>query len=317
MRYKAKQDPPLYGRDFTKGTPSTSKKKDSAPTATDKGTVTATPARSATVEGTIKSRGTSVEGAPALPQKVSTTATSAGQTPPSEVIVGESGPTEAGIHTVMGGMDCLKEYQDHWGRLPKPTPIACEYKLGPTPLEAGDPFFMHRTARLDDVSRYPNGLNKLYLGETKTTSGSIGQCIEQYALHPQILLQMLLWKMDPKGEATYGPIEGVMLDVIKKGYGEESCSFAREAIPVPAFAMSWFPRTLKAWLRIFAAIDWDADVTRNPMRCTRSIGRATVACEFRELCKKGRAASNLYVMGKGVQLLKHEPEPGKMRMPWE
>jgi hypothetical protein len=211
----------------------------------------------------------------------------------------------------------MKEYIDHWGRLPKPTPIACEYKLGPTPLEAGDPFFMHRTARLDDVSRYPNGLNKLYLGETKTTSGSIGQCIEQYALHPQILLQMLLWKMDPKGEATYGPIEGVMLDVIKKGYGEESCSFAREAIPVPAFAMSWFPRTLKAWLRIFAAIDWDADVTRNPMRCTRSIGRATVACEFRELCKKGRAASNLYVMGKGVQLLKHEPEPGKMRMPWE
>lgn len=211
----------------------------------------------------------------------------------------------------------MKEYMVFWSKRPKPKPIACELKLGPTPLEHGDPFFMWRTARLDDVSYYPDVLNKLCLGETKTTSAPFTTVIEKYTMHPQILLQMLLWKMDPGGEAKYGPILGVMLDIIKKGYGEEASAFQRHFIPLPPYAMTWFPRTLKGYLRAQSAIDWDADAPRNPMRCTRMEGRSLISCTYRELCLAGRNASTLYVMGKGQSLLSHKPEPGKMRQPWE
>lgn len=311
-----------------------------------------------------------------------------------EVLVGPSGPTEAGIHSVLDGIGCQQEYQfryirgireprnmtpdhfaigsslhagkarwfsrrfandaatwtsiqtamreemenerlpvsqralqmaarymreyiDYWSKRPRPTPIACEYKLGPTPLEKGDPFFMWRTARLDDVSKYPEALGKLCLGETKSTSDAINGVINKYTLHPQILLQMLLWKMDPNGEAKFGPIHGVMLDIIKKGYGEDKSQFARHFIPVPQHAMTWFPRTLKAHLRILSAIDWDTAVIRNPTRCTRQEGRMLVACEFRDLCLAGRNAANRYVMGKGDSLLSFKPTPGKTRPPWE
>lgn len=211
----------------------------------------------------------------------------------------------------------MLEYIGHWSKRPRPTPIACEYKLGPTPLEPGDPFTLWRTARLDDVSRYPEALNKLCIGETKTTSDSVAQLVKKYALHTQILLQMVLWKMDPKGEKLFGPIAGVMLDVVKKGYGEEKSSFHREFIPVPTFAMTWFPRTLKAHLRLLAMVDWDADPVRNTTRCTRVEGRMLVQCEYMDLCLSGRNAANLYVMGKGESLLKHKPEPGKTKMPWD
>lgn len=211
----------------------------------------------------------------------------------------------------------MREYMAHWATRPKPTPIACEYKLGPTPLEPGDSFFTWRTARLDDVSKYPEALGKLCLGETKTTSDSMNGIINKYTLHPQILLQMVLWKMDPNGEAKYGPILGVMLDIIKKGYGDDKSSFARHFIPVPAHALTWFPRALKAHLRLLAAIDWDTDVIRNPTRCTRQEGRMLVACEFRDLCLAGRNAANKYVFGKGNSLLSHKPSPGKEKMPWE
>lgn len=316
------------------------------------------------------------------------------ETPPNpEVIVGPSGATEAGAHSVMDGIGCQQEYQfrhirhirepqrvtpDHfavgsqlhagkarwfstgfgtdakswasiqmamrqemdneklpvsqcalqmgerymkeyiayWGERPKPTPIACEYKLGPTPLEPGDPFFTWRTARLDDVSKYPEALNKLCIGETKTTSDSINGVINKYTLHPQILLQMVLWKNDPNGEAKFGPILGVMLDIIKKGYGEEKSKLARHFIPVPQHAMTWFPRTLKAHLRILAQIEWDSDVIRNPTRCTRQEGRALIACEFRDLCLSGKNAASKYVLGKGESLLSWRPSLGKTRPPW-
>lgn len=312
-----------------------------------------------------------------------------------EVLVGESGPTEAGIHSVLEGIGCAKEYQfkyvrqlyepqhqtpdyfavgsqlhagkahwfakgfkmdaatwasiqlamrkemelqklpvsakalqagerymreymDHWSKRPKPTPIACEYKLGPTPLEPGDPFFMWRTARLDDVSRYPEALGKLCLGETKTTSDSVNGVINKYTLHPQILLQMILWKMDPRGEATYGPIAGVMLDIVKKGYGENKSAFSRHFLRVPPHAITWFPRVLKAHLRILSVIDWDADVIRNPTRCTRQEGRMLVSCQYRDLCLAGRNAANRYVMGpKGESLLSWRSSPGKTKAPWE
>ena len=210
----------------------------------------------------------------------------------------------------------MREYMDHWSMRPKPKPIAAEYKLGPTPLEPGDPFGLWRTAVLDDVSHYPEVLNKLCLGETKTTSGSFNELIEQYTLHPQILLQMLLWQNDPNGAAKYGPIAGVMLDMIKKGYGEEKSGFGRHFIPVPAHALSWFARTLKAYLRALVQIDWDADAPRNPVRCTRMEGRARIACEYRELCLQGRSASLLYVMNEGASLLSWKPEPGKLVAPW-
>lgn len=211
----------------------------------------------------------------------------------------------------------MREYIEHWSKRPKPTPIACEYKLGPTALEKGDPFFMWRTARLDDVSRYPEALGKLCIGETKTTSDTIPSLIAKYELHAQLLLQMLLWKMDPLGEAKFGTIAGVMLDVVRKSYDEKPSQFQRHFISVPQFAMTWFPRALKAHLRALAPIDWDFDALRNPSRCTRKEGRMLVSCEFKPLCLHGRNASNKYVLGKGESLLSWKPGPGKVIAPWE
>src|SRR6185369_15921944 len=45
----------------------------------------------------------------------------------------------------------LDEYVNHWSKRPRPSPIATEYKVGPAPLQPDDPFFLWRTARLDDV----------------------------------------------------------------------------------------------------------------------------------------------------------------------
>lgn len=211
----------------------------------------------------------------------------------------------------------MDEYVQHWSRQPLPTPVATEYLLGPTPLNPGDPKELHRTARLDDVSKYPEALYGLCIGETKTTSGTVNDCIKQYSLHGQPSMQMLLWKMDPLGERRFGPIVGVILDVVRKGEPGKRSSFHREFIPVSPFVQSWLGASLRGYLKAMAAIDWDSDAPRNIAMCTRMEGRARVGCDFQDLCLRGPSGTTKYVLQDGSSLQKHKPESGKERMPWE
>lgn len=212
----------------------------------------------------------------------------------------------------------MHEYITHWSLRPLPEVIACEYKLGPTALDPKDPDFMWRTARLDDVSKYPEVNGKLCIGECKTTSGSFNDCINEYTLNFQTLLQPALWARDPKGEALFGPAAGVMLDMIQKGYGKTKSQFQRHFLPTPKFAMKWFPQHLKHYLKQMTHVTWDAEVPRKFTHCTRQIGRKRVACEFRDLCMHGREASMKYVFkDTGKSLLSWKPEPGKETPPWE
>lgn len=210
----------------------------------------------------------------------------------------------------------LNEYVDFWSKRPKPDPVAAEYFIGPSELVPGDPTSA-RTARLDDVSHYPESGGKLALGESKTTSTDVGDTINQYTLHGQPLLQIALWKMAPQGEAMHGPVAGVVLDVVKKPYGKDRCKFAREFIPVNDRVVAWFVKNLQRSLREASQITWDTDAPRNISACTRMVGRMRAPCPYRELCRFGRSASVKYVLRDGKSLLTWKPKPGETVPPWE
>lgn len=209
------------------------------------------------------------------------------------------------------------EYVAHWSVRAKPHVIAAEYELGPSPLEPGDKQFLWRTARLDDVSKYPEGGDALFIGECKTASTSVADVIRQYSMHPQPLLQYLLWKVAPQGEAMHGPVAGVMLDVIIKGYGGRPSTFARTPLPFTPRALEWFAKAFRTRLRSLSQIDWDFDAPRNVAACTRMYGRARVACAYQEMCMHGRAASIKYVLPNGKSLLEWRPTEGQTVPPWE
>lgn len=211
----------------------------------------------------------------------------------------------------------FKMYTEHWSKRPRPDPIATEYLLGPAPLKPGDPLYMHRTARLDDASKYPEAGGLLALGESKTTSTSPGDTINQYKLHGQPLLQLLLWKMCPNGEAKYGPAAGVVLDVFKKPYGKDKPQFAREFVPVNQRVLEWYLKSIRGFLRAAERIDWNTDTPRNPQGCTYQAGRMRVPCEFRDLCMYGRAAASEYVTRDGKALHKWTPTEDETVPPWE
>lgn len=189
----------------------------------------------------------------------------------------------------------IDEYVAHWSLRPLPKPVAAEYKVGPAPFSAGDPLFVFRTARLDDVSNYPEAGGTLCIGETKSTSGSVNDVVEEYTLHGQTMLQFLLWRHAPEGEEMHGKVAGTVLDVIKKGYGGKKSQFSRVFIPFSEYALDWFAKNLRANLRAAGGVDWDSEVPRNPKMCSRKVGNKLVVCEFRELCKHGRSGSIKYV----------------------
>jgi hypothetical protein len=211
----------------------------------------------------------------------------------------------------------FEEYVEHWGPRTKPQVVAAEYDLGPAPLMKDDPPMLWRTARIDDVSRYAEAGGKLAIGEAKTTSTSINDTVQQYTLHGQPLLQALLWKNSKQGEATHGPIAGVVLDVVQKGYGGKRSQFARVFIETPERALKWFAVNLRAQLRAATLVDWNAEAPRHIHSCTRLVGRARVACEFRDLCMRGRSASVKYVMKDGSSLLNFKPDDERKVMPWD
>ena len=214
------------------------------------------------------------------------------------------------------GRKYMTEYMAHWGIRPLPKPVATEYKLGPAAFAPDSPFFLYRTARLDDVSHYPEAGGALCIGETKTTSDSIKSCVDQYTLHGQPLLQKLLWKYAPQGEAMHGPVAGVMLDVIKKGYGTDRSQFARVFLPITDRAVEWYQRSFAAQLRAASMVDWNADAPRNINGCTYMAGRARVACKYRDLCLHGRTASVKYTFADGTSLMQWK-KPGREVPPWD
>jgi hypothetical protein len=191
----------------------------------------------------------------------------------------------------------IQAFMKFYGTQPKPKVIAAEYKLGPAPLRTGDPFTLWRTARLDDVSIYPEAGNRLCIGESKTTSTSVNDTVKQYTLHGQTMMQALLWKMDPNGEKKHGPVAGIMLDVTVKGSGDAPPSFGRQFVPITDYQLQWFAESIVGYLRAAAGVDRNATVPRNPAACTRLAGRARIACEYTDLCRFGASATSQFVMG--------------------
>jgi len=231
---------------------------------------------------------------------------------------------EASLAELPVGMDSLRlamsyisQYIEYWRVRPLPSPLAAEYLLGPAPLKPDDPFFLHRTARLDDVSKYHEAGLKLCIGESKTTSATVNDVINQYTLHGQTLLQPLLWKMATQGEAMHGPVAGVLLDITVKGYGGKKCSFARAFMPVKQETLNWFATSMRGYLRAAASITWDSPAPRNVSMCTRMAGRGRIACEFRELCMHGKTACAKYVTKNGDSLTRWRPSEGESVPPWE
>ncbi len=206
-------------------------------------------------------------------------------------------------------------YVEHWLTRTKPKPLAAEYTLGPVELFPGEPSSV-RTARLDDASKYEESGGLLALGECKTTSTDISDTINQYTLHLQPMLQAALWHAAPNGEKKYGPVSGVVLDVVRKAYGKEKPKFARQFVPVTATAMAWFMLNIRLQTKRASEITWDSEVSRNINSCTRVYGRMRKACDFRDICVHGKGPSVKFVLENGESLMSHKPMPGKMKMPW-
>lgn len=212
----------------------------------------------------------------------------------------------------------MQEYVAHWSIRPRPEPIAAEYLIGPAPLLQNDPLTLHRTARLDDVSRYPEFGNALYIGEAKTDGKSVDNCLETYTLHGQPLLQMLLWKMAPQGEQRHGPVAGVMLDVIVKGREGQRCKFARIPLKYTNRALEWYIDSMRGYLAAASRVDWNTSVPRNVTACTRPAGGAMrIPCPFRDLCMHGRSAAAQFVLENGDSLVRWVPTDEQTTPPWE
>jgi hypothetical protein len=213
----------------------------------------------------------------------------------------------------------MREYMNHWKVRPHPTPIACEHLLGPVALGLGDSKFIARTAKLDDISRYPEAAGQLCIGEAKTTSGTVQDVINQYQVHGQTMLQYLTWKLAPQGEALHGPVAGTILDIIVKGYGGKPSKFARHFIPFEPRAIAWFKEALRYRLKEAEKIDWNTEGPwmRNPAMCTRAGTRGRVPCEFRDLCQFGPAAAGKYVLADGKPLSSFKPDKERKSLPWE
>lgn len=215
----------------------------------------------------------------------------------------------------------MQEYMQYWGRLPKPQSIVTEHFIGPTPVldllhELG--FSPTRTARLDDVSIYAEGGNGRWIGEAKTTSQTIDQSVDEYTLHGQPMLQLTLYKLAPQGEQLHGPVDGVMLDITQKTYDKlKPAKFARVALSISSYALKWYAEELVERLKLAREIDWNSKPSRNIASCTKSIGRARVACPFRELCRYGAAARGRFVDSNGLNLIAWRPSAGKEVPPWE
>lgn len=206
----------------------------------------------------------------------------------------------------------FRGYVSFWSKRPVTKVLAVEYPLHPRGLQPGAPAWAHRTARLDSIELHHG---KAWIGECKSTSSSPSRVIDQYALNGQTLLQMALW--GPDETAKFGELGGVLFDIIVKSNGSKASRgvFPRAALPVErvSHALAWFRKNFPAWVMQASMIQWNDDVPRNITACMRPHG----ACDFREMCMKGRDGSSRFVLGETKQsLMKWKPTIGKEVPPW-
>lgn len=193
----------------------------------------------------------------------------------------------------------LDQYCTYWSARVKPRVKAVEHDIS-GPLIPG---FPDRTARLDDVSEYAEANWGLCIGELKTTSVSVKDVVEEYTVHGQTIGQSLIWETAKEGQDKFGPVEFIMLDIVVKGYGKEKCQFGRQPIRITPFMKNWYIKMLHVALATADALkQGDLVAGRNITACTRIIGRYRVACEFRDLCQRGKSAAVGYVTRDGSSL---------------
>jgi hypothetical protein len=66
-----------------------------------------------------------------------------------------------------------------------------------------------------------------------------------------------------------------------------------------------------------AAMDWNSEPARRITSCTRLVGKARVACHFRELCQYGKSAAIEFAFKDGRALREWTPTEGKETAPWD
>jgi hypothetical protein len=211
----------------------------------------------------------------------------------------------------------MGKYIEHWSVRPRPTPLAAELELGPIPLVKGGPFNMARTAKLDDLSKYPEAGGALCIGEAKTTSGDVNAVIREYELHVQTLLYQAVYRAAEQGQVRYGKVAGTVLDIVVKPETGRKASFARVFVEIRPSVVEAFVESAQYYLAMANKVDWDTPTPRNFDNCTKMHGRMRVDCTFKDLCRFGSSAAGRYVMPDGSPLRKHKPVPGAERMPWE
>lgn len=206
----------------------------------------------------------------------------------------------------------VEQYIDYWVNRTRPTVIGVEYLLS-----AGIPGLVkERTARLDDVSIYPEANFSLAIGEVKTTSVSVKDAAQEYEMHGQVMKQDLLWRLSPEGAQKHGDIKFILLDVIVKGYGKEKCQFGRVPIRIYDFAREWYQRELARSIGVTMGLTKESiGVPRNITSCTRLIGRMRVDCPYKSLCRQGPAAAPAYVDSEGKSLVNYIRRDGPK--PWD
>lgn len=212
------------------------------------------------------------------------------------------------------GLRYIAEYVEHWSVRERPEIVAVEHMLGPARLDPTDPN-TERTARLDDFGFYPEAGGRLMIGECKTTAGNISDVENQYALHGQPALQQLLWKLAPQGEAMYGAVDGMVLDVIQKGV--KKCEFARIVVPVTERTQLFVKQGLARALKARASVTWNSEEERRVTSCTRLIGKARIACHYRDVCQHGKAATLGMQFDDGSLVSQWQPTEGKETAPWD
>lgn len=186
----------------------------------------------------------------------------------------------------------MKGYQQHYSMLPVPKTVATE-KYVEAVVDG-----VILSARLDDISFYPEAGNVLCIGECKTTSGSIVDTVNEYTLHPQVLLQQYLYRecLSP----VYGEIKHTVLDVVKKGYKGKNPDYGRHVL-------TWNHKLIDAaakWLasekkRLMQIRPESQNVERNYSACATRKADRTYACPYRDLCLEGPDARLRYINAEG------------------
>lgn len=179
-----------------------------------------------------------------------------------------------------------RQYVAWWGAQPKPRPMATEKLLGPVNFGDGE---LH-TVRVDDVSYYSGGMA---IGEGKTSSGSPSNVIAHYERNGgQLIKQMAVYKA--AGE-PFGPVGGIVLDVVRKGYGGRPCEFKRDFITITDRQVYAMIEALRIGRANRRRIDAGGHAERS-WQCNRVAGGVVVACPFVDLCKYGKAAAMKYTI---------------------